>query len=69
MCLDMNGLADGNGGPFQDEARHAVPEGEEPVPLTGKDADILWIFDMIKECGVRQHDQAHSSILVHGNHL
>ena len=69
MCLDINGQADGNDGAFQDEARHAVPEGEEPVPLTSQDADILWVFDMIKGCGVRQHDQAHSSILVHGNHL
>lgn len=69
MCLDMKGQADGNDGPYQDEARHAVPEGEEAVSLTEKDGDILWLFDMIKECGVRQHDQAHSSILVHGNHL
>jgi outer membrane protein assembly factor BamB len=69
MCLDMKGQADGNDGAFRDEARHAVPAGEEPVPLAAKDADILWIFDMIKECGVRQHDQAHSSILLHGNHL
>ncbi len=62
MCLDVAGQANGNDGSFQDEARHAVPEGEGPVPLTSKDADILWAFDMIKECGVRQHDQAHSSI-------
>ena len=44
VCMDINGLADGNDGPFKDEARHAVPEGEEPIPLTSKDADILWVF-------------------------
>lgn len=69
LCLDLAGLANGNDGPFQDEARHAVPVGEAPVPVSPKDADILWSFDMIAACGVRQHDQAHSSILIHGDHL
>jgi outer membrane protein assembly factor BamB len=62
-------LANGNDGPFLKEARHSVPANEEPLPLAETDADILWTFDMIRECGVRQHDQAHSSILIHGDHL
>jgi len=69
LCLDPAGLANGNDGPFRDEARHAVPADEAPVPLSPADADLLWVFDMISECGVRQHDQAHSSTLIHGNHL
>lgn len=69
LCLDLAGQANGNDGPFQEEARHAVPDGADPVPLKSTDADIIWAFDMIRECGVRQHDQAHCSILVHGNHL
>lgn len=69
MCLDINGLANGNDGPFQDEAGHRVPPGDNPVPLSKADADIVWLFDMIKECGVRQHDSAHSSILVQGRYL
>ena len=69
MALDLLGLANGNDGPFRDEARHAVPLGAEPVEPGPRDADILWLFDYVKECGVRQHDQAHSSILVHGQFL
>jgi outer membrane protein assembly factor BamB len=62
-------MANGNQGPFLDEARHAVPQGEEPIEASDKDADIIWAFDIIKECGIRQHDQAHASILLHGNFL
>jgi len=69
MCLDARGLADGNQGPFTDEARHSVPPGEAPGETSQTDADILWLFDLIKELGVRQHDSAHGSILVHGQFL
>jgi outer membrane protein assembly factor BamB len=69
ICLDLDGLANGNDGPFQDEARHCVPPGKDPIELSSTDADILWLFDVIKECGVRQHDSAHSSILLHGSYL
>lgn len=37
-----------------------------PGPL---DADILWLFDLTKGAGIWSHDGAHSSILIHGNHL
>ncbi len=69
MCLDAAGMANGNDGPFLDEARHSTPLGTEPGPLSPDDADILWLFDMVKECGVRQHDSAHASILLHGGHV
>ncbi len=69
LCLDLNGLADGNGGPFTDEGRHMVPAGQEALEPGASDADILWLYDMIKECGVRQHDAAHSSILMDGRFL
>jgi outer membrane protein assembly factor BamB len=69
LCLDLLGMANGNDGPFREEARHAVPAGSAPIPVTSQDADILWLFDYIKECGVRQHDQAHGSPLLHGRFL
>lgn len=68
MGLDLDGLANGNEG-WQDEARHATPPGSTPPPLDGTDADILWLHDLTQELGVRQHDSAHSSILVHGPYL
>lgn len=73
MCLDAHGLANGNDGPFRDEAAQHTPRGEiapaEPVPIGPLDADILWTFDLTKEAGIWSHDGAHSSILIHGNHL
>jgi outer membrane protein assembly factor BamB len=39
------------------------------VPPGEADADILWLFDMMKEVGSRQHDQAHSSPMIHGRCL
>ncbi len=69
LCLDIDGLANGNDGPFTDEARHATPVGETPAELGPFDADILWSFDMIRECGIRQHDSAHASILLRGRFL
>jgi outer membrane protein assembly factor BamB len=69
VCFDVNGLADGNQGPYTNEAAHAVPAGSPLIDTTGKDGDILWLFDNIKECGVRQHDQAYCSILIDGPFL
>ena len=38
----------------------------EPGPL---DADVLWIYDLVAGAGIWPHDGAHSSILIHGDHL
>ena len=69
LCLDVNGMANGNGGPFTEEGRHMVPAGLGALEPGKTDADILWLFDMIKECGIRQHDAAHCSILLDGQFL
>ncbi|HRI14536.1 MAG TPA: PQQ-binding-like beta-propeller repeat protein [Verrucomicrobiota bacterium] len=75
LCLDARGLANGNDGPFRDEATYFTPRGtngapEGPVVELGPlDADILWKFDLTQEAGIWSHDAAHSSILIHGDHL
>ena len=92
LCLDAKGMANGNDGPFRDEAAYMTPPattgsprqqiGAETRPETllppadGKllqpgplDADILWKFDLVADAGIWPHDAAHSSILIHGNHL
>ena len=93
LCLDVRGLANGNDGPFKDEAAHMTappldaPKKPEPgaaiepriaLPSAGLekllepgplDADILWRFDLVANAGIWPHDGAHSSILVHGDHL
>lgn len=69
LGLDLNGLTDGNTGPFAAENRLLAPRGAEPLPLGPMDADIVWHFDVHGEVGSYPHDAAHSAILVHGHHL
>ena len=69
MCLDPDGMADGNDGPYKNEATHMVPKGKPPVELTDKDADIIWLFDLPIEAGVYPHDSAHCSPLSHNGLL
>ncbi len=69
ICLDLNGQANGNDGPYRDEGRHMAPGDEGPMEVANTDADIIWLFDLISEMGVHVHDGAHSSILIHGKFL
>lgn len=69
VCLDARGLADGNDGPFRDEARYIAGRGNTPVKLAPDDADILWRFDMLGQAGVMPHDVASCSVLLYGNYL
>ena len=77
MCLDANGMVNGNDGTFQDEGGHMTVKPTEaagsnavpnlaPGPL---DADIIWLFDLPTGAGIWSHDAAHSSILIHGDYL
>jgi len=68
-CLDVHGQANGNDGPFTDEATYMVPRGKPPVELTNEDADILWRFDSMDELGVRYHDAVSCSVLIDGDML
>ena len=84
VCLDAQGMANGNDGPFRDEAAHAIPKpgpaeaaDEATIAAMHKsmrepgslDADIIWLFDLTKGAGIWSHDGAHSSVLIYGNHL
>ena len=67
LCLDVQGLADGNDGPFRDEARFPVAEAAPPIELGDQDADILWRFDMLRDLPVFPHDASNSSVLIVGD--
>jgi outer membrane protein assembly factor BamB len=69
MCLDADGLADGNDGAFQDEGQYLAGRGNPPVEVTATDADIIWTTNMIDECGVFPHNITSSSVLVAGDRL
>lgn len=69
VCLDLAGMANGNQGPYRDEARHMTPHDRPPMTVAPTDADIVWLLDLRQAAGVRPHDSAHSSILVDGPYL
>ncbi|MHC4282724.1 MAG: PQQ-binding-like beta-propeller repeat protein, partial [Planctomycetota bacterium] len=56
ICLDLNGQANGNDGPYMDEGRHMAPNDVGPMKVAKTDADIIWLFDAIGEMGVHVHD-------------
>jgi hypothetical protein len=69
VCLDVDGIADGNDGPYADEGRHMVPRGERPLKPGPKDADVVWLYEMTADLGVRPHNASNCSILIHGDRL
>src|SRR5712671_690722 len=75
LCLDINGMANGNDGPFKDEAKYVVKDvvldrgkpTERPAPPIEpgpKDADIIWRYDMMDELGVFPHNASNCSVLI-----
>jgi outer membrane protein assembly factor BamB len=67
LCLDLEGLANGNDGPFKDEASYVVQDsGQPPVEPGPQDADIIWRYDMIEELGALPHNAANCSPLLVG---
>ncbi len=67
VCLDIEGMHNGNQGPFLGERRFS---GELSDPETGRDAadaDVIWRFDMISALPVFPHDAASCSVLVFGD--
>ena len=69
VCLDVHGMANGNDGPYRDEGKHMALRGRRPMEPAKSDADILWLFDLIGQAGVYQHDATHCSILLHDRFL
>ncbi len=67
LCVDRNGQADGNDGPFLDDAKYmGVPAGSD-YKLTKTDGDVVWRFDLIDELDVVPHDVCGSSPTQYGD--
>jgi outer membrane protein assembly factor BamB len=67
LCLDTDGLANGNDGDFKDEGlyvNHDTPKDGTPAELGPKDADIIWKYDMMDELGVFPHNASNCSVLL-----
>ena len=66
-CLDLEGLKNGNEGPFKDEVKYLADKETPLTELGDQDADIIWLFDMREECGVFPHNITSSAALVAGD--
>ena len=67
LSIDRNGQADGNDGPFLDDARYMGVPPNSGYELAGTDGDIVWQFDLIEELGVVPHDVCGSSPTQYGD--
>ncbi len=74
MCLDVEGMANGNDGPFKDEARYVVKDMVDadgkplaPIEPDAKSADIIWVYDMMDELGSFPHNASNGSVLIVGD--
>ena len=70
LCLDTRGQADGNDGPFTDEARLCFGD-KDPRGLADDDGDIVWRYDMLAgaEIDCWPQDAVSSSPLLRGDYL
>lgn len=68
-CLDLNGQANGNDGPYQDEGRHMALDGKPALEVTPTDADIIWLVKLRDAVDMYPHDGAHTAILLDGDYL
>lgn len=68
ICLDVNGFTNGNQG-FQDEAQYVVGPGKPKAKIGPKDADIIWVYDMIGELDVFPHNASNCSVSILGDFI
>jgi outer membrane protein assembly factor BamB len=67
VCLDVDGMTNGNDGPFKDEAKYMGGAGKPPIEPKEKDGDVIWRYDMMDELGVFPHNASNSSPIAVGD--
>ena len=67
-CLDTKGFRDGeNDGPYTEE-ENLLKDSKQPYDLQNE-ADVVWVFDMMKELGISQHNMCSCSVTSAGDLL
>jgi outer membrane protein assembly factor BamB len=69
LCLDAQGQANGNNGPYKDEGQYFAGPDKPPLPVGPNDADIIWRYDLRDELGVYAYQQFASTVLLVGDRL
>ena len=71
-CLDVNGFRDGeNDGPYQDEEAQVKAQAEkvgQPYDMQ-HEADVVWVYDMMAEMSISQHNMCSCSVTCVGDVL
>lgn len=61
VCLDLNGLANGNQG-LDTETHYSAGPDKAPVDSGPHDADLVWSYDLLTGVGAKPHNIASSSV-------
>ena len=69
VCLDLNGQANGNDGPYMNEGQHMALDGKPAMDVAAIDADIIWVVNLREAVDMYPHDGAHTAILLDGDYL
>ncbi len=69
LCVDRDGQADGNDGPFVDELSYLGIAADAGYTLTPADGDIVWRYNLIEQLGVVPHDVCGSSPALWGDYV
>ena len=69
-CLSTDGLRGGkNVGPMTNEKELALKKNPKAQWEEDKEADVIWVLDMMKQLGVQQHNMSNCSITAAGDVL
>ncbi|MCF7972959.1 MAG: PQQ-like beta-propeller repeat protein [Phycisphaerae bacterium] len=69
LCLDVEGQANGNEGPFMHEAQFMSDKDNPDFALQATDADIVWTYDMVASLPCWPQDASSSAVLIYGDYL
>jgi outer membrane protein assembly factor BamB len=69
LCLDRDGQANGNEGPFLEELEYMGIARTPDARLEPADGDIVWRYNLLTELKVIPHDVCGSTILLSGDFL
>jgi outer membrane protein assembly factor BamB len=69
LCLDRDGQANGNAGPFLDELAYMGITNAAADHLEPTDGDIFWIYNLLGELDVAPHDVCGSTLLLQDDFL
>ncbi len=68
-CLSTEGLGAGNVGPITNEKETALKKNPNAAWEEDKEADVIWVLDMMKQLGTQQHNMCSCSITGAGDVL